>query len=333
MADDGASTYDGGSMDDGTHHHPFSITIDGDWLGGTRDADDATFGPVAIRAFDTVLTEVVDALAKSTRPHSRVPAVHLATFLLANYWRLTWEPRPRLPSLDWKLAHSLSAIGGGHAWPALEISGDGELVELTLAPGEAADVAAIRYLNRGTFVIERADFDRALDRFGRSVIDRLAATLPHESLIRELAAELQVERGDADLARLRALEARAGFGSSEATEGWAHRIAVISRDAGSHTALEFACVAPVEQIEQVLGQMQHASTTLDLSPARSIAYPPTRIPWERGALMAKTARERLGLQQGPPSRSCLRSPSRCGRTRPTRRSSGPTNRVAGITPW
>src|SRR4051794_13820225 len=96
------------------------------WLAGGDgdDLDRATLGSLRISAGaeGVPVTEVEDKLAQTVRPHINVPIYPVAQWLLANWWRLRWEGRPNKPSRAWRCAHSLAAIGGDHAWPAVEFS-------------------------------------------------------------------------------------------------------------------------------------------------------------------------------------------------------------------
>lgn len=114
----------------------FAIHLDGDWLGGTENVLDATFGALRITAEGTPLTEVSDTIAKTTRTSIRVPTILLAEWLVSRWWRLRWEARPERMSGEWRSAHSMAAIDSGIPWPPLEVSCDGELLGLAIDLGQ-----------------------------------------------------------------------------------------------------------------------------------------------------------------------------------------------------
>jgi hypothetical protein len=146
------------------------------------------------------LTEVEDTIARTVRTHINVAGAPLAVWLLANWWRLRWEPDTQSACLGWKQAHSMAAIGEGYAWPALEIASDGELIQLRLARENTPDACAIRYLREVLLDVPAADFEAAVDDFIGQVEGRLAEFAPGERTLAELRAELQEERADPTLA-------------------------------------------------------------------------------------------------------------------------------------
>ena len=111
------------------------------------------------------LTEVEDTIARTVRTHINVASAPLAVWLLSNWWRLRWEPDSQSACLGWRQAHSMSAIGEGYAWPALEMASDGELIQLRLAGENAPDACAIRYLREIHLDVPASDFEAAVDTF------------------------------------------------------------------------------------------------------------------------------------------------------------------------
>src|ERR1041384_898136 len=106
------------------------------WLAGSGSADleQETLASLRVRAGaeGTAVTEVEDRAARTVRDHINVPAYSLARWLLVNFWRLRWEPSRERASSDWLDAHSLASIDGSYAWPALELSSDGEFIQLRM---------------------------------------------------------------------------------------------------------------------------------------------------------------------------------------------------------
>ena len=69
----------------------------------------------------------------------------MAEWLLWNWWRLLWEPRPEGVEngkdedkddtwFEWVFAHNLSSIGEGYLWPDIEMASDGGLMHLASSP-------------------------------------------------------------------------------------------------------------------------------------------------------------------------------------------------------
>jgi len=284
----------------------FSISVT-DWFGAPDSESNASFGALRIDVDGRPCTEVHDAIARTTRPAIHVPTNLVAEWLLTRWWRLRWEPRPEAPGYDWMTAHSMAAIGGGHAWPPLEISGDGEFVQLSLRREDRPDVAGIRYLNDVSVDVEGADFDAAVDAFCATVEDRIALEPALTNNIRELARELRDERRDPDLARRCRWEARAGFDPGDPLDDW---IEALKRLASQHgdTGMEdlLAKSADYEKLARAIDAVKQARVSVDLS---AVPAAPKRRrgqrPWERGSQAAQAARKKLNLLQGPISNETL----------------------------
>src|SRR5208282_4840738 len=118
------------------------------------------------------------------------------------WWRLRWEPRPTSPSVQWRYAHSMAALGGGFAWPPLDIWSDGELVQLTLVGEQRTDAAGIRYIRAARSVeVPAADFEASVDRFLETTDARVREAVPDAKRLAGLRAELAEERADPRLAQ------------------------------------------------------------------------------------------------------------------------------------
>ena len=104
----------------------FSISIH-EWLGLSSGdpAESATNSELAINIGENCVTQVEDLESRTVRSTIRVSAEPIAKWLVANWWRLRWEPEPVLATenLDWLMAHSTAAIGGGYVWPDLVFRG------------------------------------------------------------------------------------------------------------------------------------------------------------------------------------------------------------------
>lgn len=282
------------------------------WLaGGDEDpAAAATLSFFAIEAGpeDIPLTEVEDRLAKTVRPHIHVPASAVAEWLLVNWWRLRWESAPSEspPSTSWRRAHSMAAIGGGYAWPVIELASDGEFVQLRSRAEPAPDVAAVRYLNDVTVNVPVGDFEAAVDAFVDQVEARLAACAPKERGIAELRAELAEERADPRMSRQARLQALAGIDPGDASEDWLVHADALVGEIGGEAAEEVMAVLPrldgkLAAAEAAIEAIRTAATAVDLSGlgASSAHVSVAELPWQRGARLARDLRQRLGIPAGP----------------------------------
>lgn len=277
-----------------------SIDIEGQWLGGLADADDATFGALVIEVNGVSLTEVDDSISRSTRRSIRVPAVSVARWLLIEWWRLRWEPQPESPTARWRAAHSMAGLGGGYAWPDLRIASDGEYVQLTIAGERAADVAAIRYLRNVTVEVTAAEWERAVERFLDKVEMRLADVLSDEREIAELREELRDEQRDPALALRLRREALAGYEPGGAPDGWSEAVERLVRTVGAASADDLlVATRDVREAQGVVDALRSSTTTLDLGAVAGLVGAHEGRPWQRGARAAQSARQKLGVGEGP----------------------------------
>lgn len=278
------------------------LTIDvTEWLGGTSDLDDLTFGSFVIRGGTPALslTEVQDLIANATRETIRVPAIRVTRWLLAHWWRLRWESERREGS--WRSVHSMAALGGGMAWPNLDVVSDGEFVQLTVRAELRPDVAAVRYLRDMTIEIPASAFERAVDRFIDKIEARVTDCFPADHTLRDLRAELREEREDAVLARQYRLEARAGFDAGDAPPDWYEAVKRVASEAGD-IAIEDVLAARMggQGAADAVAALKRAPTTVDLSSIPST--PPDgrgNKPWQRGAEAGRRVRTTLGIGDGP----------------------------------
>jgi hypothetical protein len=258
------------------------------------------------------LTEVEDTIARTVRTHINVAGAPLAVWLLANWWRLRWEPDTQSASLSWQQAHSMAAIGEGYAWPALEFASDGEFIQLRLAQENAPDACAVRYLREMLLDVPAADFEAAVDAFVDQVDGRLAEVAPGERTLADLRAELLEERIDPALAEQCRRQALAGIDAGQASDEWLRAAADLAALAGAKASEEVMAAAlrsehALESARETVEEIRASTTTVNLAwavqgpPASS----PAELPWERGARLARELRVRMGLSQGPLSNARL----------------------------
>ena len=249
-----------------------------------------------------VVTEVEDKLAQTVRSHIRVPVVPLAEWLLMNWWRLRWEGRPQEPSLAWYEAHQLSAISGEDPWPPLEISSDGEFVNLHMEAVSGPVPATIRYLQSVNLEVTATAFEAAVERLVDCVEGRLGATGTDYSDLTELRKELREERKSPSTARACRWQARAGFDPGEAPDGWLQHIQAIVDDVGDNAGEELLSSLPdldggLEAAVELLAAMKQSPTAVDLewvTPSSTLRTATGERPWQKGARLAQALRKQHG---------------------------------------
>ncbi len=266
-----------------------------------------TAGPAGI-----VLTEVEDTLTHAVRSHINVPAYAVAHWLLANWWRLRWEPLRRAPSRDWTHCHSMSALGKGYAWPPLVLSSDGEFIQLRLESELTTDVSTIRYLRDLTVDIPAEDFEAAVDRFVAEVEAQLSTRLPGDGELSELRQELQNERADAAVATECKLQALAGIDPGTVTDGWLRDVRELAVRAGDSATEEILAVVPafeggLADADAAISAMRDSDVRVQLGWASAMRASAlgNEVPWVRGARLAGEIRRHAGVAAGPISRDTL----------------------------
>ena len=110
--------------------------------------------------------------------------------------------------LDWRLAHELSAIGGGYIWPRLRIWGEDTRVGLACRSDPLSKNFALRFTQDALVFVSAKQFEVSVDRF----LDRaVEATLNDREALRAQFSALKDERGDENTATWRRIEAKLGY--------------------------------------------------------------------------------------------------------------------------
>jgi hypothetical protein len=285
-----------------------------EWLGDAQaeDATERTLASIGITVNGVVATNVEDTIARTVRDHIRVPAVSLAEWLVANWWRLRCEPFDDARSASWRRAHSLASLGGGYAWPPLEIWSDGESISLRQKHEEHADTSVVRYLSDVVATVPTRVFEQAVDRFVQSVSARLEET-QRDQTFSELVRWLNDERGDIEASRERRLEALAGFDADQASDGWFEAINRLQATSGAR-AIEEALVVDrdASSLEETIASLQVSRACADLQAVVQQAklVEPMAMgtrPWKRGEHDAKKMRALLAIPSGPVEKATLES--------------------------
>ena len=190
----------------------FEITVASDSATSWDDPQ-----PISLRSGDICFTRLLRDDSNALDDHLHAPPVQLAFWLIDNWWRLRWEPvAPEAASPEWRLAHELSAIGGGYVWPRLRIWGDDTRVGLS-SHGDSPQGMnfAVRYLTDALIFISADQFEAAVDRFLQQATE---ARSDDRAALRAQLEALSSERGDQDAATWRRLEAQLGYDADEAPD-------------------------------------------------------------------------------------------------------------------
>ena len=208
----------------------------------------AGFGMIAIAANGHVLTEGIALLENNNLfngPH--VSGYHMAEWLLWNWWRLLWEPRPAGGDNDddawfeWVFAHNLSSIGEGYLWPDIEMASDGVLMRLASSPTGDPDEKVFRFVGAPRFeTITVETFKKAVDEFAHVVLERLDEENILDTNLHVIWRHLERERNDETAATFRRMEAILGHdpgeGDDDEIRGYLADAATLGQDAVAELA-------------------------------------------------------------------------------------------------
>ena len=217
---------------------------------------------VALRAGEVVLTRLI-------RPHERepddylvAPPAQLAFWLVDNWWRIRWECIPPAGmSSDWRLAHELSAIGGGYVWPRLAIWGEDGRIGLLSRSDPSGVIGPVRYLTDALLFIAASQFETEIDTFLSNAIDALGEFDTERGALRVQVQALRSEREDSDVAAWRRMEARLGFDPDEAPEQTIGKLAAFATRYGDAAVEEAAMATPGAHAADALAEEIEAAQT------------------------------------------------------------------------
>jgi hypothetical protein len=291
-----------------------------DWLGSERSYNghrDPTLAELKILVGGHCATTVEDFLAKSIRNSIRVSLLTLTEWLVANWWRLRYEPswdtlweEPR----EWRLAHSLKAAGHGFVWPGLRIAGDDDSVHVSMISESLwhEGFSNIRYLDAFSDQIVRAtDYEKAVDEMVTLVLARVDSVGSNEETrsLRELWKEVREERDSSEKAAFRKFEAILGYESGEAPDAIVEQVLRATESIGSSSAGEIASSAKksvTSALKDLNDALAQTKMICDASPINALRQRievriEAETPWKIGWDYAHLARSSWDLGTSPVS--------------------------------
>jgi len=265
----------------------------------------ATLGQLELRVGDRSLTLLEDRLARANRPFANLSAYDLAMWFATNWWRLRWEPQRA--DADWRMAHSLAAVGAGYVWPNIITFSDGDQISLESYPTGGAKWEPVRYLERWDCKLSAAKFEAAIDAFIEEVLARLAGCEIFTTELHTAWQELRAERSEAGIASIRKLEALLGFDAGAAPDKIIDDL-LSEAEKDGRTAIDeiaagFGRSAPqtIKEVAESLDQhgMQLRSDCVEDLASRHGASATGGLPWERAYEAAHIARDMWNLDGRP----------------------------------
>ena len=184
-------------------------------FGGLDPEEEAALGLLKVMVGDNLLTEEADFSGHEAtyRQGPCVSGYHLAEWLVWNWWRLRWEPRPAGQSsenYDWSFAHRMSTIGEGYVWPNITISSDGFWTGLISERSSEVDASLFRYSGAKFASVPASDLESAIDEFVPQIIHSTNNAGLCDTNLHLLWQDLLYERQDPETARFRKFEALLG---------------------------------------------------------------------------------------------------------------------------
>jgi len=221
-----------------------------DWMAaGYHDEPEIlhTMAHLALHIDNINLMQNEDIWAKTIRETVLVSGYPLAMWLASSWWRLNFETLPprmsaQTPLIDWRMAHEMGAVNHGFVWPTVLFASDGEVMKVWAKPSNGNIQQSVRYLNGLTqpMPIELADFQRCVEDFITSVLNRLDAVGYPNTDLRNLWQLLEEERTDLASSNYRRLEAQFGYDPDECPEAMMGKAQALEQQMGAGTLSELA---------------------------------------------------------------------------------------------
>ena len=173
------------------------LNLNFDWFpsGNNSPEIQQTMGRFRFQAEDVNLTENKSIWSEEIEPTVLVSAYPLASWMASSWWRLLFEPLPARskPSVDWRMAHELTASNQGFVWPRVIFASDTQSMQIWATSSNPADKQSVRYTNGLDHPVSENffEFDRTAAAFIESVISRLDQTGIRDTSLALLWEEVQ----------------------------------------------------------------------------------------------------------------------------------------------
>ena len=259
---------------------------------------------ISLRSGEVCFTELVRRGGNRSDDYLHAPPIQLAFWITDNWWRLRWEPvvSDRVDP-NWRLAHELSAIGGGYIWPRLRIWGEDARVGLACRSDPLSMGFAVRFTKDALVFVDAEQFESSVDRFLDRAVD---ATSNDKAALSAQFSALKEERENHSMATWRRMEAKLGYdvdnAPTELIEILLGYVKTYGRDGVEEAIVasqgETAADALEEEIEvakksKVVCELHHA-----VGAAGHIRQAFSMPIWEIAEETATAVRRRLGAEGG-----------------------------------
>jgi hypothetical protein len=289
-----------------------SLSLNFDWLTSGNDAPEIqkTMGMFGLKVGEISLTRNEDIWSQTIRDTVLVSAYPLAAWMVASWWRLLYEPLPlgTKPSVDWRMAHELTAANQGFIWPRVIFASDTEFMQIWCRTSNPSRQQSIRYINGldQPVLLPLLEFEQKAKIFIESVLSRLNATGLSETSLSGLWREVQEEFSDPESTQYRRCEAELGFDPDECPESVINDALHLNRQMGDSTFSEVAPAYSQELSEAKPLSAKIADITeepgLDGKPEVSVddfSGSPSKAPWQKAKELASYLRKQIDMGENP----------------------------------
>jgi hypothetical protein len=291
-----------------------SLSLNFDWLTSGNDSPEIrqTMGMFGLKAGDISLTRNEDTWSQTIRDSVLVSAYPLAAWMASSWWRLLYEPLPPTgtkPSVNWRMAHELTAANKGFIWPRVILASDTELMQIWSTASNAIEQQSVRYINSldQPFPIDLSEFEQTIKAFIESVLSRLDATGITGTPLAGLWQEVQEELADSYASQYRRREAELGFDPDECPEDLVQDALKLAEQMGDKTFSEVAPayskdVLETRPLSTTIGELIQESG-FDGKPEISIDHSTSqefsKAPWQKANEVASRLRDVIDIQEEP----------------------------------
>ena len=200
------------------------ISLTPEFLDDGPGYEKAAYGLLVIKSGDQILTGCVsnDSAGRQYHDGPYISGYHLAEWFAWNWWQLRWEPSPENglenATPDWRMAHSIAAVGEGYIWPNITFSSNGLKCAITSESSTESNGSCLYYSGAPAITILSGEFEKSIDTFVNSVLRLLENAGVSDSNLQILWNDLTIERNDPEVARFRRFEVMLGLEPDEVDE-------------------------------------------------------------------------------------------------------------------
>lgn len=291
-----------------------SLSLNFDWLTSGNDSPEIrqTMGMFGLKVGNISLTRNEDTWSQTIRDSVLVSAYPLAAWMVSSWWRLLYEPLPPTgtnPSVNWRMAHELTAANQGFIWPRVILASDTELMQIWSIASNAIEQQSVRYINSldRPFPVNLLEFEQTASAFIESVLSRLDATGITDAPLASLWQEVQEELADPYASQYRRREAELGFDPDECPEDLVTDALELAEKIGHNTFSEVApaygedisATRPLSAKINELIQESGLDGKPDVSVDHSASQEFSKAPWQKANEVASRLRDAIDIEEKP----------------------------------